>query len=144
MSHPIATLGLLPHGQPMHLIDEVLHYESSPISGTVTAEIRGDGPYFGPEGFEEHWLIEICAQASAATYLLARRDLYTKPPRGYLVSVREFRVFETPPLKANDTLEVDVFFEVEATPLGQSRCLVRSGARDIAEAEMSFLIETEG
>lgn len=146
MKQAVSTQGLLPHAYPMHLIDEVLEFSVSPVAGVVSARIREDAPYQGQFGFEDHWLIEMCAQASAAIYILAHRDDHESVPRGYLVSVREFQLLHTEPLRTGDDLIIEILYEVEATPLGQTLCVVKRGPEHekIAVAEMSFLMETEG
>jgi predicted hotdog family 3-hydroxylacyl-ACP dehydratase len=139
----ISAKGLLPHGDAIQLIKDILWFESEPIHGEVSAEISAKGPYMGAWGFEDHWLIEFMAQASAAIYLLARRRSGQIPPRGYLVSVRDFVVYQPDLLKALDSLVISSTFEVEATPLGQSRCAVRLDKILVAEGELTFLLETE-
>ena len=62
-------------------------------------------------------------------------------PFGFLVSVRQFRVDDDLNLSPGDELTFDVVFEVEMSPIGQSRCVVYAGDRKCAEGELTFLSE---
>lgn len=141
---PIPSQGLLPHGAGMHLIDEVLRYGETRVEGEIVARIRAEGPYFGPDGFEEHWLIELCAQASAALYRLSLGDVSGHAAKGFLVSVREFSFFPAEEIFPGDELRILIDMDNEAAPLGHSTCQVLKAKRLIAEGQLTFLLEGDG
>lgn len=137
----ISSEGLLPHGPGMHLIDEVVWFGTTKVEGEVLARIRANGPYFSEAGFEDHWLIELCAQASAALYRLSLREKVGPAARGFLVSVREFSLFHSGEISAGDELRISIEMDNEAAPLGQSFCQVRKDTTLVAEGQLTFLLE---
>jgi predicted hotdog family 3-hydroxylacyl-ACP dehydratase len=139
VNHPVA--GLIPHRGPMHLVDHILWVDREKIRGEVSAIIREGRPYFGEFGFEMHWLIELSAQASAAIYRMARHDPNDAPSNGYLISVRHFDLPSERVLQPGDELKITVEFEVESTPLGQSRCQVSLNGEILGLGELTFLLE---
>ncbi|MBC7659159.1 MAG: hypothetical protein H7249_05560 [Chitinophagaceae bacterium] len=138
---------LIPHRGPMHLIDRINWVDTDVIRGEVRACLRADGPYFTQSvngevsEFENHWLIELAAQSSAALYQYSRQGAHKASPKGYLVSIRDFSTSEGLELKARDELLFRIIFEVETSPLGQSRCEVRLGSTLIAHGELTFLLD---
>ena len=135
----VATL--IPHRGPMHLIDRINWVDTRSIQGEVRARLRAGAVYFSEAGFERHWLIELAAQASAALYQYSRQGAHAVSPKGYLVSVREFSTVEGVELQAEDELLFQVVFEVESSPLGQSRCDVVRRGQLIAHGELTFLLD---
>lgn len=139
LQHPVADL--IPHRGPMHLVDHILWYETDRIRGEVSAIIREGRPYFGEFGFEMHWLIELSAQASAAVYRIARHNADEAPSNGYLISVRHFEMPSDRVIGPGDELIIAIDFEMESTPLGQSRCQVTVDGELVGLGELTFLLE---
>ena len=125
----------------MHLIDTITWVDKVRITGEVKATLRANGPYFSSQGFEKHWLIEMCAQASAALYQASRRGIDAASPNGYLISIRQFTTVSEIELRPEDELLFHIAFEVESAPLGQSRCLTTACGKVIAEGELTFLLD---
>lgn len=129
----------VPHEGRMCLIDRIRSFDKEARGGQVSLNLREKAPYFFEGRFQSHWLIEICAQASAAlSQILFREKSDKAPPPGYLISVRAFDFEDDVRLKVDDELVVDVVFDVEINPVGQSRCEVRFEQRRIAAGEMTF------
>lgn len=142
MARDLGVATLIPHRGPMHLIDRINWVDTEAIQGEVTAVLRSGALYFSEEErFEAHWLIELSAQASAALYQYCRQGAHAVSQKGYLVSVREFSTVEGVELKAGDELFFQIDFEVEASPLGQSRCEVVFRGKTIAHGELTFLLD---
>ncbi len=135
----IAATGFIPHRGPMQLIDSLSFLDSERMAGQVRLRLKADAPYFLDQEFQNHWLIEICAQASAAVSQARRGGLDTPVVMGYLVSIRQFQMAADIDLKIGDDLLIDVVFEVEMDPVGQSRCTVMAGGQSIADGELTFL-----
>ncbi|RYZ57983.1 MAG: hypothetical protein EOP07_08315 [Proteobacteria bacterium] len=139
LKRPVAEL--IPHRGSMHLVDNILWFETDRIRGEVSAIIREGGPYFGRLGFESHWLIELSAQASAAIYRMARHSPGDAPSNGYLISVRQFEMPSAREIVPGDELIIAIEFEMESTPLGQSRCEVTLEGEIVGRGELTFLLE---
>jgi len=128
----------------MHLVDTITWVGTDPIRGEVKTTLRSDGPYFRDSGFKHHWLIELCAQASAALFQVARTSTdgnSSKASNGYLISVRDFEWIETVSLNPGDELLIQVVFESLEAPLGQSRSEVTCGGIRLAHGLLSFLMD---
>ena len=130
----------LPHRGRMRLVDTIRQLRKEDLSGQVIATLRADGPYFSRDRFLNHWLVEFCAQASAAISHACSRKSGEPAHYGYLVSIRQFTMMEKIALKAGDELLFDVLFETAIDPIGQSRCVVFRGDETIAEGDMTFLL----
>ncbi len=135
---------LIPHRGRMHLMDAIDWVDCSPVAirGRTRTRLRAEAPYFSPNGFARHWLLELCAQASAALFQAARGGSNTKSRKGYLIHIREFSTPCELTLKPGDEIVFNIAFEIESEFLGQSRCQVTARGEVVGAGELTFLLDS--
>jgi predicted hotdog family 3-hydroxylacyl-ACP dehydratase len=86
-------LSMLPHGNDMVMIDQVLQWNKDQIECLSLAHHNLDNPFYEDKGFPSSLLIEICAQASAIHSSLnaATETSFDKHTAAFLASVKNAR-----------------------------------------------------
>lgn len=102
---PVAAIDLVPHADPMCLVDQLLAVEDE--SARVSACLPADGLLVRADGtLETVVLAELVAQAYAAFRGYELRVLGLQPRVGYLVAIRQLDVLGR--AAAGDALTVEV------------------------------------
>jgi predicted hotdog family 3-hydroxylacyl-ACP dehydratase len=135
---PIAEL--VPHEPPMLLIDELLAW--TPEQARVRALVRTGSPFVEAGRAPAVALVEIMAQAVAASSGMARRRSGGRPVRGVLLGTRELEL-EVDEIAVGDVLTIDVTKDFEGDGLARYACSVEREGRTIARAELNVMIERQ-
>lgn len=99
---------LVPHKNPMVLIDEIVSFEA--LRGVSRVAIHPGCPFWRPEGVSTLAGIEYLAQTVAALSGWGGRREGKEPRIGFLLSVREYRC-EAPVFETGSNLLVEVSHE---------------------------------
>lgn len=135
----------IPHQGRMRLIDSITSLDPTERAGTVSSCLREDAPYFQGKEFQQHWLIEIMAQAAAAISQILKSKPQDGVPRGYLIAIKEFKIVAEAPLAAGSTLSSRIRFDVDLSPIGHCESSIfTSDGRLLAQSEMTFLSDETG
>jgi len=148
LKHPLGTAvdRFIPHQGRMKLVDSLISFQREEKSGDVRVQLMANGPYFVGQEFQNHWLIEIMAQAGAViSQVLRMGDKDGEPPFGFLIAIRNFTWLDMRPLPPGTVLRVRAHFVVDLDPVGN--CVSQVYVDDdvlIAESEMTFLSQEAG
>jgi predicted hotdog family 3-hydroxylacyl-ACP dehydratase len=131
---PFPIADMLPHAEPMILLDEALGFDDDRLQAAVT--IRPDAPFCRSEGMPAHVAIEYMAQACAAWVGLQALRAGGSPRVGFLLGTRSFRA--TRPWIANGTrLVVTVAVEFRDETMGVFDCRVEDSGGELASAQLT-------
>jgi predicted hotdog family 3-hydroxylacyl-ACP dehydratase len=130
---------LLPHREPMIMIDALVHIESDSATAIKTFS-AGD---YGLDGqyVSEPLLIECLAQTVAAAQGYHARKAGKAAPKGMLVGVNDF-VINYPPV-AGSELELNIKIDRHIGPFCFTKAYIRQQGRVIAQGELKLYIELE-
>ena len=138
--HQYSVEQLLPHAEPMVLLDEILDYGGDELTAALT--IRDDSHFLQSEGVPSYVGIEYMAQAVAA-YGGFEALKEQRPIRvGYLLGTRKF-VAKVPFFRIGDRLKVRVSV-IYVDVLSSFACQIWVDEEIVAEANLSVYQPTEG
>jgi predicted hotdog family 3-hydroxylacyl-ACP dehydratase len=136
LAFPLAVAGLLPHGPPMLMAEEVLAIDEATAAATVRLAVRPENPFVDDHGeLDPAALVEIIAQAAAARHGALRRQAGVPPEEVRLLAVRQAAVEGL--ARVGDELRVEVQVVAAAPPAASVTGTVRCGDRCLAAATLT-------
>ncbi len=132
---PVNAIDLLPHRQPMILVDQLLEFNSE--GGVVSAVISSDNIFVEDDGcLVAVALIEIVAQAYAAIKgyddMLNQRQVQ----RGFLVGGRSFKIKRSPSVGEQLTVAITTIADLDEFSVVDG--VVTSADQIIAEGSLKL------
>jgi predicted hotdog family 3-hydroxylacyl-ACP dehydratase len=141
----IPAEGLLPHTRAMRLIDELIMLDREKRTGIARVRISPGRVYLDEEGFfQNHWLVELMAQAAAALSRALRAPLAGRGTVGFLLSLRGCELPGARKIQVGDALHFAVHFDVELYPVGHCEVVGDLDGEVISRACMTLLDDTKG
>ena len=143
---------LLPHREPMLLIDRVLEHDPKTNSARVLCTLSKSKAFFDSQktpkqvSLSKHWYLEIMAQSAAALAQLNwPLKLEGKPALGFILSIKQFSCTTEPaPHWDQDVICSCVFESWLEDVAGCKMNLEDSRGKELASAEMTFLSDSKG
>ncbi len=136
LAFPVAAAGLLPHGPPMLMAEEVLGIDGATAAATVRLAVRPGNPFVDDRGqLDPAALVEIIAQAAAARHGALRRRAGAPPEEVRLLAVRQAAVEGL--ARVGDELRVEVQVVAAAPPAASVEGTVSCGDRRLASATLT-------
>jgi predicted hotdog family 3-hydroxylacyl-ACP dehydratase len=134
---------LIPHRYPMVLIDCIVECDEKMAVSQLT--IRRDNPFLDRRGFSTAGMMEAIAQTAAARtgYLLKARPAGSDKiiPIGVIGSIKNFKMYDQPPVGALITTTVIVEHEVLQATVIKGK--VEMNGKLMAESDMQIFLTNE-
>ena len=116
MTPCVSACELLPHEKPILMVKDIISYDDTTKSSTVTASVDIDSPFLDDAGqVENECFIEIIAQAAAAQHGFNRQREQLPLEQGFLAGVNFMKIYGT--ANTGDSLVVNVECGTEISSL---------------------------
>lgn len=127
---------LIPQRQPFVMIDALLHSDEK--STRTAFQVRPENIFVVDGLFREPGLLENIAQTAAAGVGYVVQKEKRPAPMGYIGAVKNFEVFDLPPINAELETEIRVTNQIfDITVITGS---IKCNERQIARCEMKIFI----
>lgn len=133
---PLPAQDLVPHRPPMLLIDRLL--EGNEQGGVAETVIRPDHLFLQGGRLHPAALMEILAQSFAAVKGYTDRKQGKKPAEGFLVGVRNLKVYASP--QVGDRLSVTINRAGETDEFTWAEGTVQRGTELLAEGTVMVFV----
>ncbi len=132
-------LDLIPQRPPIVMVDEFLGIDDGVSKSCLT--VRGDNIFVDDGRLSECGLIEHIAQSAAARVGYIFRSRGQAVPIGYIGSVNNFELADSP--KVGDTISTTIEVVQEVFNITLIKACCRIGEREIASCRMKIFLESD-